>query len=285
MSTHHRRTTHTSGINYEQLGWKCKRQGNYEAAIDAFDKAIVRKQRTYFALHGKGECLLHLGKYSEALACFENAIKIDRRHAWAYHGAGRACHYLKKYDLALAYYDKSIRITRQSVVAWHWKGRTLIQMGEYVRAEEALKTALQNAIGSKYGRDVIPLIEADLNFAKAHKIEMAHLNDITPNPSVVIKGDNNAPIIIGDNKGPINNGGNQATDDAIQNRPVIMKEPGTGWTVPIDQIIQKSDGRIPVDTQQADVVPDRFREGVCSFCRAPIQKDQIYCNKCGRKLQ
>jgi len=244
MSTHHHRAAHTSGINYEQLGWKCKYQGKYEEAIDAFDKAIVRKQRTYFALHGKGECLLDLGKYSDALNCFENAIKIDRHHAWAYHGAGRAYHYLKKYDLALAYYDKSIQITRQSVVAWHWKGRTLIRMDEYVLAEEALKTALKNAIGSKYGRDSIPLIEADLAFAKAHR------KDVN-SAQIVINGDNNAPI---------NVGGNQATDDAILNRPVIMSEPDIG---------------------RADI----FKKETCANCGAPIQKDQIYCNKCGRKLR
>ncbi|MCK9308871.1 MAG: tetratricopeptide repeat protein [Candidatus Cloacimonetes bacterium] len=285
MSTHHRRTTHTSGINYEQLGWKCKHQGKYEEAIDAFDKAIVRKQRPYVALHGKGECLLDLGKYSDALNCFENAIKIDRHHAWAYHGAGRAYHYLKKYDLALAYYDKSIQITRQSVVAWHWKGRTLIRMDEYVLAEEALKTALKNAIGSKYGRNAIPLIEADLFFAKAHKIEMAHPSNGTPNRGVVIIGDNNAPIIFGDNKGPINNGGNQATDDAIQNRPIIMGEPGTGWTVPNEQIIQRSEEQNPGDVKPTGILSRICKTETCSFCGAPTQEDQHYCNKCGRKLR
>jgi len=269
MSTHHHRTIHTSGINYEQLGWKFKHQEKYEEAIEAFDKAIARKQNTYFALHGKGECLLDLGKYSDALNCFDNAIKIDRRHAWAYHGEGRAYHYLKKYDLAIAYYDKNIRITRQSVVAWHWKGRTLIQMGEYERAEEALKIALQNAIGSKHGRDSIPQIEADLELAKTHKIE-------TATHSVVIYGDNNAPI---------NNGGIQATDDAILNRPVIMSEPEAEWTIPIDQTIEKPEERDPRDTKSKGIISRIFKKETCVNCGASIQKDQIYCNTCGRKLQ
>jgi len=279
MSTHHHRTIHTSGINYEQLGWKCKYQGNYEEAIDSFDKAIVRKQRTYFALHGKGECLLQLGKYSDALNCFANAIKIDRHHAWAYHGAGRAYHYLQKYDLAIAYYNKSIEITRQSVVAWHWKGRTLIRMGEYALAEEALNIALQNAIGSKYGRDTIPLIEADLEQTKAHKMDPSPPSNITPNPSVVIYGDNNAPV---------NVGGNQATDDAILNRPVIMiegGEPGTGWTDPVEPAIVKSEEQKPGNTKTASIISRIFKKNTCPDCGTPIQKNQIYCNKCGRKLE
>ena len=149
------------------------------------------------------------------------------------------------------------------------EGRTLIQMGEYGHAEEALKTALQNAIGSKYGRDSIPLIEVDLEQAKAHIIE-------TVPHSVVIYGDNNAPI---------NNGGIQATDDAILNRPVIMSEPDIGWTVPIDQTIEKPEERDPGDTKPTGIISRIFKKETCVKCGASIQKDQIYCNKCGRKLE
>ena len=279
MSTHHHRAAHTSGINYEQLGWKFKHQGNYEAAIDAFDKAIVRKQRTYFALHGKGECLLHLGKYSDALNCFEHAIKIDRRHAWAYHGAGRAYHYLQKFDLAIAYYNKSIEITRQSVVAWHWKGRTLIRMGENALAEEALNIALRNAIGSKHGKDATPQIEADLELAKTHKMDPSPLSNVTPNPNIIIYGDNNAPV---------NVGGNQATDDAILNRPVIMTEggePGTGWTVPIEPAIGKSEEQKSGNTKHSGIISRIFQKNTCPDCGTPIQNNQKYCNNCGRKLE
>lgn len=276
MSTHHHRAVHTSGINYEQLGWKFKHQGNYEAAIDAFDKAIVRKQRTYFALHGKGECLLHLGKYSDALNCFANAIKIDRRHAWAYHGVGRAYHYLEKYDLALAYYDKSIEITRQSVVAWHWKGRTLIEMGEYALAEEALNIALRNAIGSKHGKDATPQIEADLELAKTHKMDPSPPSNVTPNPNIIIYGDNNAPV---------NVGGNQATDDAILNRPIITGEHGPGWTDPIEPAIAKSAEQNPGNTKHSSIFSRIFQKNTCPDCGTTIQNNQKYCNNCGRKLE
>ena len=276
MSTHHHRAAHTSGINYEQLGWKFKHQGNYEAAIDAFDKAIVRKQRTYFALHGKGECLLHLGKYSDALNCFANAIKIDRRHAWAYHGAGRVYHYLEKYDLAIAYYNKSIDITRQSVVAWHWKGRTFIRMGEYVLAEEALNIALRNAIGSKHGRDSIPQIEADLELAKTHKMDPSPLSNVTPNPNIIIYGDNNAPV---------NVGGIQATDDAILNRPIITGEHGSGWKDHVEPAIDKSEEQKSGNTKHSSIFSRIFQKNTCPDCGTPIQNNQKYCNNCGRKLE
>lgn len=285
--------------NYESLGWKYKHAGEYKKAIRAFDKAIAHHQKTYFALHGKGECLLRTGEYTSALDCFKKAINIDKSHSWAYHGAGRAYHFLKQYDVALAYYNKSISINKRSTVAWHWKGRTLIQMGMYNDAINALETAMNNAVGGKHSGDQIPLIEQDLKHARDLREKTD--KDTSKPIQITVQGDNNAPI---------NVEGNQANDDAVINRSPVknsgesvfksdssnescsqivddeltnISHPGTGWTVPLPsgKKVNDNDSELQ-EKKKTGLISKRHRH--CPDCGFKVKRDDMFCSNCGRKL-
>lgn len=219
MSTHHRRESHT---NYERLGWEAKNKGEFAKAIVYFDKALHYRQKPYFALHGKGECLLSLGEVEQAEECFYKAIQIDSHHPWAYHGLGRVYYYQERYDTALTCFEKSIRREARGTVAWHWKGRTLLKQGKYAEAEEALLKALSNAISRKYGREqMLALIEADLKEARGNKEDAGTADTRT----VIIQ---DSVIIQGNNQAPVNLKGNQANDDAVQNRATVNPTEKTG---------------------------------------------------------
>ena len=210
MSTHHRRESHT---NYERLGWEAKNKGEVAKAIVYFDKALHYRQKPYFSLHGKGECLLLLRDIEKAEECFNKAIQIDSHHPWAYHGLGRVYFYQERYDTALACFEKSISLESRGAVAWHWKGRALLKQGKYAEAEQALLKALDNAISRKHGREkIISHIEADLKELRENKVDEGKEAKIIIRDSVIIQGDNNAPV---------NVKGNQANDDAVLNRPII----------------------------------------------------------------
>ena len=212
MSTHHRRDSHT---NYERLGWAAKNKGEFAKALTYFDKALHYRQKPYFALHGKGECLLSLGEVEPAEECFYKAIQIDSHHPWAYHGLGRVYYYQERYDTALTCFEKSIRREARGTVAWHWKGRTLLKQGKYAEAEEALLKALSNAISRKYGREqMLALIEADLKEARGNKEDAGTADTRT----VIIQ---DSVIIQGNSQAPVNLKGNQANDDAVQNRATV----------------------------------------------------------------
>ena len=216
MSTHHRRESHT---NYERLGWEAKNKGEVAKALTYFDKALHYRQKPYFALHGKGECLLSLGEVEQAEECFNKAIQIDAHHPWAYHGMGRAYFYQERYDTALIYFERSIKISPKGTVAWHWKGRALLKQGKYAEAEQTLLKALDNAVNRRYGREkIIAYIEEDLKEVRANK-KAAEPQTVIIKDSVVIQGDNKAPV---------NLKGNQANDDAVQNRAMVNPTEKTG---------------------------------------------------------
>lgn len=285
--------------NYESLGWKYKHAGEYKKAIRAFDKAIAHHQKTYFALHGKGECLLQTGDYTSALDCFKKAINIDKNHPWAYHGAGRAYHFLKQYDVALAHYNKSISLNKNNTVAWHWKGRTLIQLGMLDDAEKALRTAMNNTIGRKNSDAQIARINQDLARVRELKAEIS--NDKSIPTQIIVQGDNSAPINIG---------GNQANDDAVINRSPVensgksvfksdssnksssqivddeltnISHPGTGWTVPLPsgKKVNDNDSELQ-EKKKTGLISKRHRH--CPDCGFKVKRDDMFCSNCGRKL-
>lgn len=219
MSTHRRRESHR---NYERLGWEAKNKGEFAKAIVYFEKALHYHQKPYFSLHGKGECLLSLGEVEPAEECFYKAIQIDSHHPWAYHGLGRVYFYQERYDTALTCFEKSIRREARGTVAWHWKGRTLLKQGKYAEAEEALLKALSNAISRKYGREqMLALIEADLKEARGNKEDAGTADTRT----VIIQ---DSVIIQGNSQAPVNLKGNQANDDAVQNRATVNPTEKTG---------------------------------------------------------
>lgn len=219
MSTHCRRESHR---NYERLGWEAKNKGEFAKAIVYFEKALHYHQKPYFSLHGKGECLLSLGEVESAEECFYKAIQIDSHHPWAYHGLGRVYYYQERYDTALTCFEKSIRREARGTVAWHWKGRTLLKQGKYAEAEEALLKALSNAISRKYGREqMLALIEADLKEARGNKEDAGTADTRT----VIIQ---DSVIIQGNSQAPVNLKGNQANDDAVQNRATVNPTEKTG---------------------------------------------------------
>ena len=238
MSTHHRRDSHT---NYERLGWEAKNKGEFSKAIVCFDKALHYRQRPYFALHGKGECLFYLGDIKQAEECFNKAIQLNTQHPWAYHGLGRVYFFQGKYDTALAFFEKSIRLEPRGMLAWHWKGRTLIKLERYLEAEQSLLKALENTVRRDHVHDGrIKKIEADLKEVRELRQEIEeqstrshisipmsiHTPPTVPWENAVIIKD--CIFIQGDNNAPVNLKGNQANDDAVQNRATVNPTEKTG---------------------------------------------------------
>ena len=200
--------------NYESLGWKLKHEAKFEEAVQAFDNAIYLKQKLYFALHGKGECLLELGRYDEALVEFQKAIEVDCGHSWAYHGAGRAYFHQHHYEIAREYFDKAIERKKGSVFGWYWKGRTLIELHQLNEATETLRTALRCATDDR--QDMLPEIEKTLTSLVEYKDALEKENEALRRENAQLKEQlrRTHPVVV---HGDFVQGTN-IKDDAIVNR-------------------------------------------------------------------
>lgn len=269
------------------IGWDLKNKGDYKGAMKAFEKVIEKNQyKVYYALHGKGECLLEIGDYDAALKCFQAAIDKDRIHPWAYHGAGRAYHFLKKYNDALSHYEKSIDLDERGVVAWLWKGRTLIELGKYEEAEEALKKALDHSVSKskEFRTNMSREINTDLEKVRIEIKKNKEKKQPEPIQQIVIQGNNSAPIAIG---------GVIAQDDAIVQKPVI--DNSKTWDISDNHETKyeiKETENVTQDKPRILEVEVGFgakllgtKKYVCSKCGKEVRKDQVFCNNCGSEFR
>ena len=62
-----------------KIGKKQLEDGEYESALNSFQRAISLKQNDPDLWNLKGIALRSLGRYSEAIECFNKSLEIDPR--------------------------------------------------------------------------------------------------------------------------------------------------------------------------------------------------------------
>lgn len=106
------------------VGYSYLKEGQYELAIEAFDKAIELDPDLAAAHHNKGVCLYNLGEYDKALEEFRMAISnkiwfanpYSRGYLWEY--TGKTLDGLKRYEEAIPAYEESLRNTPLKAEIW-----------------------------------------------------------------------------------------------------------------------------------------------------------------------
>ena len=134
--------------DYVNKGIYQYQKGNYEEAIDFFNKALEINRKNENAWYRKGLALSDIEKYKEALKAYNEAIKINPEHGKAWHNKGIALNNLLKYKKAIRAYNKAISINKVEEInqvhalPWIYIGFLYYDFKKY---EEALK-AIENAI-------------------------------------------------------------------------------------------------------------------------------------------
>jgi len=123
------RSTSQNVVTLTSEGNALYSQGQYDEALQAFDKAIEIGPQYSPAWHGKGWTLENLGRYEEALQAFDKAIEIDPQYTLAWDGKGWALNSLGRFEEALQAFDKAIEISPQYGDAWYGKGWVILVQG------------------------------------------------------------------------------------------------------------------------------------------------------------
>jgi tetratricopeptide (TPR) repeat protein len=116
---------------------------NYEAALNAFNKAVDINPNNPWAYIDKGWALNTLGDHYQALKELNKASVIDPQNPWIYINRGVSYNFLGNYKQALADEDEAIRL--DAAIAWAYidRGWAYIGLGDYRRALADLDKAAQ----------------------------------------------------------------------------------------------------------------------------------------------
>lgn len=130
-------------------------QGNYQSAIQNFDRALADNTTMIKASDGllytyrdKAYCQIQLGNYADAITTLDTGIALYPKDNMLWNNRGYASYKLNNYQDALTAYDKAISFEQNYTIALINKGDVLSKMGRYQDAGAAYKQALETDPGN-----------------------------------------------------------------------------------------------------------------------------------------
>ena len=130
-----RPTATMSAEDYLNQGFAHYKQGEYQAAIAAYDLALARDSSLIEGYYNRALAHYHLGDWEAAIADYDRMIAVDPDYVLAYGGRGAAYYNLGDLDAALADYDLALKLDPD--LATVYSNRAVV----YIRQDE-LESAL-----------------------------------------------------------------------------------------------------------------------------------------------
>jgi predicted TPR repeat methyltransferase len=117
------------------------RRGEFDAAVDLFDRAIAAEPGLASAYNNRGNALLALHRPAKAVASYDQALALKVESAHALNNRGSALQAMMRFDDALASFARAIACDPGLAAAHQNRGELLLEIGERDAAIEALQQA------------------------------------------------------------------------------------------------------------------------------------------------
>lgn len=136
------KTSPSSHQNRNNLGDLYARRGEYEKAVEEFNKAIELKPNYGDAYHNVGNVYHQMGKDDLAEESYKKALSFNPRLWQAYQNLAAIYFNQKKMDLALENMEKAVAINTESEDLYLNLGVLYINTGKNEKAKEVIQKAL-----------------------------------------------------------------------------------------------------------------------------------------------
>jgi lipoprotein NlpI len=111
-----------------------RNKGNYNQAIQDFDKAIRLKPDVAEAFNNRGVTYDYKGDYERAIQDYNQVIRLRPDDAAAFNNRGLVYHEKGEYDRAIQDFDQAIRLKPGYAEAFESRGSAYLARGDYDRA-------------------------------------------------------------------------------------------------------------------------------------------------------
>ncbi len=124
-------------------GMRFAELGEYEKALDCYNKDLTIHEKSYTVFLERGKILLQLKKFAEALESFNKAAEIRNQHFLQY---TKKAHYLKnsrRFEKALLYTDNAMNENILDELFWYYKGMALLKLKKYNDAYDCFEKSIE----------------------------------------------------------------------------------------------------------------------------------------------
>jgi tetratricopeptide (TPR) repeat protein len=133
----------TEAAKYLDEGTALYYKGDYEKALQAYEKTIELDPDYAGAWYNKGVSLVKLDRHKESLKAFEKVLELDPDNAGAWYNKGVSLVNLGRYKESLKALEKALKLSPESTVALSYKGIALAKLGRYEQALAAYDRVLK----------------------------------------------------------------------------------------------------------------------------------------------
>ena len=146
-----------SAKNYGNIAYAYKLLGNYQGALENYNKAIQIRPNLGYVFNGRGFVNMQIGNFEEALEDHEKALKfyskieLSNLHSNFWNNLGWIKENLKDFDGAITGYDKAIEIDPNYSLGYANRANVRFELGDKEGACRDYKKSSQ--MGDKNNTD------------------------------------------------------------------------------------------------------------------------------------
>lgn len=164
---------------FEQ-GNQCYGQGQFEAALACYDRAIAARPDFIGAFRNRGIVAQALGRYEAAIQDFQHCLEVNPNNLDVIGVTAFCWHSLGRFDIALPYYQHLRRLKPGDVECRYNEGAALYALGRIEEARQAYEEVVRiqpQHPGATLGLGFVKLIHGDYAagwaFYKRHPARVA----------------------------------------------------------------------------------------------------------------
>ena len=120
-----------SYLNYAVKGDRYSKSGQYQLAIEEYNKAISLKPDYAWLYNGRGHIYYQFGHHQRAIEDYTEAIRLDQNDAMPYNNRGVTYDKLGQYQLAINDYNKAISLKPDNESYYNNRGVIYGKLGQY----------------------------------------------------------------------------------------------------------------------------------------------------------
>lgn len=137
------------GVSFTSFssGDASRNQGNWNQAIDDYNKAIEVEPNYALIYNNRGLAHYNKGDYDKAIADFNQALQIDPNYADAYRNRGRAYYAKGNHDQALADYNQAITLNPDDAPAYNGRAYVYLVKKDHRQAVTNMREAAKLSPG------------------------------------------------------------------------------------------------------------------------------------------
>jgi tetratricopeptide (TPR) repeat protein len=128
---------------YYSKGNELFEQGEYEKAIENYNKALLLNPAFSECYFNKGLCYYNLKNFDQSIAEYTKALEFDPQNPIIYNNRGDAYYRKQDFQNAILDYDKAISLNKEYLKAYYNRGLAYACLEEYDKAVEDFSKVIE----------------------------------------------------------------------------------------------------------------------------------------------